>query len=151
MKKLALHWQILLGMLAGIVLAVIALQFGTTLENGENTAAIFIQNWIKPFGTIFINLLKMIAVPLIVTSLIKGVADLQDISKLSRMGGRTILFYVCTTIIAVSIGLIMVNLIEPGGGVSEATRDGLLAQFKGDADSKIMAAAAEKARAHSKP
>ncbi|AFC24470.1 dicarboxylate/amino acid:cation symporter [Saprospira grandis] len=146
MKKLALHWQILLGMLAGIVLAVIALQFGTTLENGENTAAIFIQNWIKPFGTIFINLLKMIAVPLIVTSLIKGVADLQDISKLSRMGGRTILFYVCTTIIAVSIGLIMVNLIEPGGGVSEATRDGLLAQFKGDADSKIMAAAAEKGK-----
>lgn len=143
MKKIALHWQILLGMLAGILVGIIAINIGGEMEDGRNSGAVFIQNWIKPFGTIFINLLKMIAVPLIVASLIKGVSDLQDISKLSKMGGRTILFYICTTVIAVTIGLVMVNIIAPGAGISEATRDSLMQQFAGDANSKIEAASAQ--------
>ena len=143
MKKIALHWQILIGMLVGILLGLFAVNVGTIDAEGVNSGSTFVQNWIKPFGTIFINLLKMIAVPLIVASLIKGVSDLKDISKLSKMGGRTILFYICTTILAVSIGLLMVNIIQPGSGVSEATRDGLMAQFENDANSKISAAKAQ--------
>ncbi len=109
-----------------------------TIKIKPDTA--FIKKWVKPFGTIFINLLKMIAVPLIVVSLIKGVADLQDISKLSKMGGRTILFYICTTIVAVTVGLVIVNLFAPGTGISEATRESLMSEFAGDAGDKIAAA-----------
>lgn len=103
----------------------------------------FIKDWIKPFGSIFIALLKMIAVPLILASLIKGVSDLQDISKLSKMGSRTIGFYLCTTIIAVTVGLLVVNIIEPGSSISVTTREDLMAEFIGDADKRINAATIE--------
>ena len=91
MRKLALHWQILLGMVFGVLFAFLLIQF----EWGKD----LIVDWVKPFGTIFINLLKLIAVPLILASLIKGISDLKDISKLSKMGGRTIGLYVLTTIL----------------------------------------------------
>ena len=110
MKKIPLHWKILIGMALGVA-------FGLLLSFFEGGAA-FIGDFIKPFGTIFINLLKLIAIPLILASLIKGVSDLQDISKLSQMGGRTILTYVCTTLVAVSIGLMLVNIIKPGNSIS---------------------------------
>jgi proton glutamate symport protein len=134
MKKLALHWQIILGMLVGILLGTIATKTGA--EHGVS----FIKSWIEPWGTIFINLLKMIAVPLIVASLIKGVADLQDISKLSKIGGRTIVFFILTTLVAVTIGVVAVNTIKPGTAVSETTRTELMQQFEGDAKEKISAA-----------
>ena len=132
MKKLALHWQILVGMFLGVVFAFLLVQF----DWGKQ----FITDWIKPFGNIFINLLKLIAVPLILGSLIKGVSDLKDISKLSKMGGRTIGLYILTTVLAVSIGLLIVNIIKPGAYISEATRTELLSNFAGDANSKIEAA-----------
>lgn len=132
MKKLALHWQILLGMILGVAFAFLLVQF----DWGKQ----FIVDWIKPFGNIFINLLKLIAVPLILGSLIKGVSDLKDISKLSKMGGRTIGLYIMTTVLAVSIGLAIVNIIKPGEYISEATRTELLTNFAGDANSKIEAA-----------
>ena len=132
MRKLALHWQILLGMILGVVFAFLLVQF----DWGKQ----FIVDWIKPFGNIFINLLKLIAVPLILGSLIKGVSDLKDISKLSKMGGRTIGLYVMTTVLAVSIGLAVVNIIKPGEFISEETRNELLTNFAGDATSKIEAA-----------
>ncbi|SFC06395.1 dicarboxylate/amino acid:cation symporter [Zunongwangia sp. SCSIO 43204] len=125
MKKLALHWQILLGMFAGVVFALIMTNF--------SWGADFVSDWIKPFGNIFINSLKLIAVPLILASLIKGISDLKDISKLSKMGFRTIGIYVTTTIIAVTIGLIMVNLINPGGTIGEDTRQELITSYEGDA------------------
>lgn len=133
MKKLALHWQILLGMVVGVLFGL-----GMTLIDGGDT---FIENWIKPFGEIFINSLKLIAMPLILGSLIKGVADLQDISKLSKMGGRTIAIYLGTTIIAVTIGLLLVNVIKPGASITEETRTELVedysegaAEFQKDAE-----------------
>ncbi|WP_405246567.1 dicarboxylate/amino acid:cation symporter [Cellulophaga sp. Asnod2-G02] len=129
MKKLELHWQILIGMLAGVLFAFIMVQF--------DWGAKFVSDWIKPFGNIFINSLKLIAVPLILASLIKGVSDLKDISKLSQMGGRTIGIYIVTTIIAVSIGLAVVNIIQPGKSISEETRTQLVENYKGDADSRI--------------
>ncbi len=114
MKKLALHWRILLGMVLGVIFALVM----TNFDFGKG----FIQDWIKPFGKIFINSLKLIAIPLILAALIKGVSDLKDISKLSKMGGRTITIYIITTVIAVSIGLLLVNIVNPGKSISEETR-----------------------------
>lgn len=133
MKSIALHWKILNGMALGVV-------FGLVLSFVDGGGA-FVGDYIKPFGTIFINLLKLIAIPLILASLIKGVSDLQDISKLSQMGGRTILTYVTTTLIAVTIGLILVNTIQPGKSISVETRQELVEAYASDADQKREAAA----------
>ncbi len=136
MKKLALHWQILLGMVLGVAFAFLMAKS----ETGKQ----IVVDYVKPFGTIFINALKLIAVPLILASLIKGVSDLKDISKLSKMGGRTIGTYIVTTLIAVSIGLAVVNIIQPGKSINEKTRTELINSYKGAADSKIEAAEAQK-------
>ncbi|MGB0882221.1 MAG: dicarboxylate/amino acid:cation symporter [Vicingaceae bacterium] len=136
MKKLALHWKILIGMVLGVLFALLLIQFSWGAE--------FIKDWIKPFGKMFINALKLIAVPLILASLIKGVSDLKDISKLSKMGGRTILTYIITTVFAVSIGLVVVNLVQPGKSISEETRTELLENYKEDAAKRQVAAAAQK-------
>ncbi len=132
MKSIALHWKILIGMALGVI-------FGLVLSFVDGGGA-FIGDYIKPFGTIFINLLKLIAIPLILASLIKGVSDLKDISKLSQMGGRTILTYVTTTLIAVTIGLILVNTIQPGKSISVETRQELVDAYATDADQKREAA-----------
>ncbi|HET8838100.1 MAG TPA: dicarboxylate/amino acid:cation symporter [Flavobacteriaceae bacterium] len=136
MKKLALHWQILIGMASGVIFALILSKFSW----GPN----FVEDWIKPFGTIFINALKLIAVPLILASLIKGISDLKDISKLSQMGLRTILLYIFTTVVAVSIGLMIVNLVQPGKTISEDTRTELVESYGGDAELKRQDAAKQK-------
>ena len=136
MKKLALHWRILLGMVLGVLFAITMVQF----EWGKS----FVVDWIKPFGTIFINVLKLIAVPLILASLIKGVSDLKDLSKLSSMGSKTIGIYITTTIIAVSIGITVVNIVKPGNSISEKTRKELVANYQGATNSKIMAAEKQK-------
>ena len=133
MRKLELHWKILIGMFLGVLFAFIMVNFSWGPE--------FVSDFIKPFGTIFINALKLIAVPLILASLIKGISDLKDISKLSKMGGRTIGIYILTTVIAVIIGLGIVNIIKPGNSISEATRLELVENYSGDANEKIMAAA----------
>ena len=135
MKNLALHWKILIGMVAGLLLGIGAVYAGQQS---------LVTDWVKPFGTIFINSLKLIAIPLIVSSLIKGVSDLQDISKLSSMGGRTVALYVFTTVVAVSIGLLIVNIVKPGDSITEETRLGLLKDFEGDVNSKIAAAQEQK-------
>ncbi|MDG1056376.1 MAG: dicarboxylate/amino acid:cation symporter [Flavobacteriaceae bacterium] len=113
MKSLALHWKILIGMLLGLIFGFVMLQ----IEGGSG----FTKAWIKPLGTIFVKLLKLIAVPLILASLIKGISDLKDISKFASIGVKTIIIYVITTVIAISIGLTLVNVFNPGDGVSDAT------------------------------
>ena len=113
MKSLALHWKILIGMLLGLIFGFLMLQ----IEGGSG----FTKAWIKPLGTIFVKLLKLIAVPLILASLIKGISDLKDISKFASIGVKTIIIYVVTTVIAISIGLTLVNVFNPGDGVSDAT------------------------------
>ena len=113
MKKIPLHWKIMIGMLAGVIFG-----FGMTqLSWGPG----FVQDWISPFGTIFVNSLKLIAVPLIIASLIKGISDLKEISKFSSIGAKTILIYIGTTVVAISIGLLMVNIMKPGNGISKET------------------------------
>lgn len=123
MGKVALHWKILIGIGLGVLFGILFLQFSGGKE--------FIVDWVKPFGTIFINLLKLIAIPLIVVSLIKGVSDLQDISKLSQMGLKTFSIYIFTTIVAIAIGLGIVNVIKPGNFISENTRTEMLNSFEG--------------------
>jgi proton glutamate symport protein len=133
MKKLALHWKILIGMALGVIFGLVM----SYISGGSQ----FVGDYINPFGTIFINLLKLIAIPLILASLIKGVSDLKDISKLSQMGGRTILTYISTTLVAVIIGLILVNSIQPGKSISVETRKELVEAYASDADQKRDAAA----------
>jgi Na+/H+-dicarboxylate symporter len=133
--KLALHWKILIGMVLG-------LGFGLLMKNLQLVQPV--TDWIKPFGTIFINLLKMIAVPLIVVSLITGLAELKDISKLSKLGGRTVLLYLFTTVTAVSIGLILANIVKPGSYINEVSRNSLLESFTGEANAKIELATSAK-------
>ena len=133
MKKLALHWKILIGMALGVLFGLIMSNF----EFGKD----LISDWIKPFGTIFINSLKLIAIPLILASLIKGISDLKDIAKLSKMGGATIVTYMITTVIAVSIGLVVVNVVKPGESISEETRLELISAYESDADEKREVAA----------
>jgi len=109
-NRIPLHWLILIGMAAGIIFGVLAVIFGWHD---------FTLNWIKPWGTVFISLLKMIAIPLIIVSLINGISGLNDVSKLSRIGLRTISLYLITTVIAVSIGLVVVNITQPGKFLSQ--------------------------------
>jgi Na+/H+-dicarboxylate symporter len=113
MRKLELHWQILIGMVLGIVFGFVM----TSPDWGRQ----FVQDWINPFGTIFVKLLKLIAIPLILASLIKGISDLKDISQFKNIGIRTILIYISTTVIAITIGLLLVNVLKPGQGISAQT------------------------------
>ena len=113
MKPIALHWKILIGMILGVIFGFAMLQF----DGGDQ----FVNNLIKPLGVIFIKLLKLIAIPLILASLIKGISDLKDISKLASIGVKTIVIYVLTTIIAISIGISLVNFFSPGDAVSDNT------------------------------
>jgi proton glutamate symport protein len=132
MKKLALHWKIILGMVVGVLFGLLMTKFSWGKE--------MVTDWIEPFGVIFIRALKMIAVPLILASLIKGVSDLKDISSLSKMGFRTISLYLITTVIAVTIGLVAVNLAKPGKLISEETRTVLLEEYGDEATVKIKMA-----------
>ncbi len=117
MKKIALHWQILIGMGLGVLFGILAVWLGFI-----DLAA----DWIAPFGTIFINLLKLIAIPLIIASLIKGVSDMKNLSRLSVLGGRTVALYLATTVVAVTIGLVIVNVVQPGAPITEETRTQLV-------------------------
>ena len=114
----------LIGILFGLIMS--QMSFGKSL----------IVDYVKPFGTIFINSLKLIAIPLILASLIKGISDLKDISKLSMLGSRTIALYLMTTVIAVSIGLTVVNIIKPGKSINNETRIDLLKAYGDDIESK---------------
>ncbi len=110
MKKLALHWKIIIGLVLGILWAFLALHFGWHK---------FTLNWIAPWGEIFIRMLKLIAIPLVMFSIITGIAGLADLNKLGRMGSKTLFIYLCTTVLAVTTGLLVVNLLKPGTYVPE--------------------------------
>ena len=133
MSKLALHWQIIIGMVLGGIFGYIMTQVG-----GEQ----FTADWVKPIGKIFINLLKLIAIPLIIASLIKGISDLKDISKFKTIGLRTILLYIMSTVIAITIGLIVVNTINPGSSISPELMAEISGTYEEKASAKISSAGA---------
>ena len=129
-----LHWKILIGMVLGVLFGI-----GMSMAGWNQ----FVTDWISPFGTIFISMLKMIAIPLIVASLIKGISDLQDISKFKNIGIQTIVIYIITTFIAVTIGLGIVHITNPGNHVSDETIAGILGKEGIDPTAKINAASAQ--------
>ena len=132
-----LHWQIIVGLLLGLVYGVIAASVGWND---------FTEEFISPFGTIFLRLLQLIAVPLVLASLIMGVASLSNLQKLSRIGGKTIGIYLATTFVALIIGLVLVNVMEPGSTVPPDVRDQLQEAYSEDAASRQEQAAAAQNR-----
>ncbi|MCB0717415.1 MAG: dicarboxylate/amino acid:cation symporter, partial [Bacteroidetes bacterium] len=119
-----LHWQIIIGLVLGLIYGVASAVYGWSS---------FTSKLIAPFGVIFINLLKLIAVPLILASLITGVASLSDLKKLSRIGGKTIIIYLGTTLVALIIGLVVVNVMQPGKAVPQDMRERLESTYQTDA------------------
>jgi len=140
MRKLELHWKILIGMVLGILFGFVMTGFDWGMD--------FVSDWIQPLGTIFVKLLKLIAIPLIIASLVKGISDLKDISKFRNIGLRTIGIYILTTVVAITIGLVLVNVIEPGNGISEETVQKLTDTYAGseDVQSKMNEAMTQKQR-----
>jgi len=126
-----LHWQIIIGLVLGLIYGVIAASAGWQQ---------FTSDWIAPFGTIFLNLLQLIAVPLVLASLIVGVASLGDLEQLSRIGGKTIGIYVLTTTIALVIGLALVNTLQPGNTVPKDIRAQLEQTYQGDIEQSMKMA-----------
>jgi len=110
MKRIGLHWQVVLGLAAGALFAWLSITFGWNA---------FTLGYLLPWGQIFVNLLKMIAVPLVLFSIVGGVASLGDVRKLGRLGGKTLGLYVITTVAAVGTGLVLVNLFKPGSRGSD--------------------------------
>jgi len=121
LTTLATHWQILIALAAGIAWAVASAIFGWSA---------FTADWIAPFGEIFLRLLKMIAVPLVAISVVKGVASLSNITTLGSIGLRTLGLYLATTVVAVTIGLVLVNVIAPGKRIDESQRLGNRAAYE---------------------
>ncbi len=126
-----LHWQIIIGLVLGLIYGVIAASAGW----GQ-----FTSDWVAPFGTIFLNLLQLIAVPLILASLIVGVASLGDLEQLSRIGGKTLGIYVVTTTLALVIGLVLVNTLQPGKTVPQEMRTQLEQTYQGDIEESMEVA-----------
>ncbi|WP_022835208.1 dicarboxylate/amino acid:cation symporter [Salisaeta longa] len=122
-----LHWQILIGLVLGLLYGLLAAAQGWTG---------FTSDWIAPFGTIFLNLLKLIAVPLVLASLVMGVASLSDLSDLSRIGGKTLGLYMLTTVIALTIGLTFVNVLQPGAAVPDAMQERLVQTYESDVQAR---------------
>ena len=126
-NKLPLYAKILIGMLAGVVVGIVAVTTGIGWV---------VSDWIKPFGLIFLNMLKLVAMPLIFASLVTGIAGLTDITKLSRIGLKTISYYLVTTVIAITIGILLVNLLKPGGSFPEEKRIELTEQYAHDIEGR---------------
>lgn len=185
MPKLALHWQIIIGLLAGVIVGLIVnrawtdqtwaslgvLDASAYLAEGKRDlpdeaelagmteaqldlaypnrdagigagAARFVRTLNKFVGDLFMNGLKFIAVPIVLFSLIVGASSLNDLSKLSRIGGKTIGTYLVTTAVAITVGLLLANVIGPGKFVGEETRTQLVDRYGVEAQGKIEAAQA---------
>ena len=127
-KKIPLHIQIFIGMGLGIAWGLLSTSFGWEA---------FTTDWIKPFGTIFVNMLKLIAVPIVFISLIDGLSNLQILSNLSRMGGKTLGLYLTTTVVSIVIALAVVNTVEPGEFFPEESQKALHEKYMSSAGSKL--------------
>lgn len=112
-KKIALHFQILIGLILGTGWALLSAYMGWSG---------FTSDWIAPWGDMFINSLKLVAVPLVLFSIMQGITSLSDTNSLGRLGLKTIAIYIGTTMTAITIGLLVVNLLKPGESVSEEQR-----------------------------
>ena len=124
---------LVLGATAGVGSNLLASRTGTTwMQTGLSA--------LSPVGDAFINAITMIVIPLVVASLIIGVASLGDLRSLGRLGGKTLGYYLATTAIAVTIGLTLANLVKPGSGIDDESRAALLEEYGGDAEGRIQLA-----------
>ncbi len=128
-----LYTKILLGLVLGA-----AVGFAANVFQLQGLTTVLLA--LEPIGTAFIRLITMIIIPLVVASLMVGTASLGDLAKLGRIGGKTIGFYLCTTAVAVTIGLMVSNVVKPGSRIDDTTRDALSARFEGDAVSRMQLA-----------
>jgi Na+/H+-dicarboxylate symporter len=126
-----LHWQIIIGLVLGLIYSLLA-----TIKGWTD----FTSDWISPFGVIFINALKLIAVPLVLVSLIVGISSMNNIKTLGKMGGKSITLYLITTVIAISVGLGLVNVIKPGKFIEEKTRVRLVNKYTDKTSVKVKVA-----------
>ena len=146
MKPLALHWKILIGMGLGLVVGITANLLGDSVldrvaPGGLAASGLEFLARLNSFaGQLFIRVLRFIAVPIVLFSLIAGVSNVRDLRKLSRVGGKTIGIYLVTTAVSISLGLVLVNLIEPGATVDENVRNELGAAYAEEASAKIARA-----------
>ena len=122
------YLKILIGMIFGFLIGLLAVSLGITY---------LVKDWLSPFGDIFMRLLKMIAVPLVLLSLIKGIGGLKDISKLATIGVRTMVIYIFTTLFAISIGTTLALTIKPGSQVDERTSEKLCSDYTSSIDKEL--------------
>lgn len=130
-RKLQLHTKIMIGLLCGVLLGALANRLGFSAH---------VSTYVKPFGTLFIRLISMVVVPLVFASLVVGTAGLDDVRKLGRIGIKTLVFYTCTTVIAICGGLLLANLIQPGAGLPEETKVKLAQEGRDQADERTVTA-----------
>ncbi len=135
-RRFPLHWQILIGLALGVVYGGGVSLFSETPQYFQE----FTNHWIKPFGSVFVNGLKLIAVPLVLFSLVSGITSLKDISRLGQIGGKAIGLYILTTVIAVSCGLLIVNILQPWDAISPETAQDLISNFSNDAKESLKEA-----------
>lgn len=147
-SRLALHWQILIGMAAGLVVGLAVNSFQGPLDSLANSSTFaawafdFIAKANTFVGDLFLRGLRFIAVPIVLFSLIVGASSLNDLKKLSRIGGRTILIYLATTSVAITVGLVLANITRPGTWLSTELRDQLASSSASAVSDKIEAAVA---------
>jgi proton glutamate symport protein len=141
-SKIPLYIQIIIGLVLGLGYSILA-----TFQGWIS----FTENWISPFGTIFINSLKLIAVPLVLVSLIVGISSMNNIRTLGKMGGKSIFIYISTTVIAILIGLMLVNTIQPGKFMSDQTRVKLVSKYSKKSSSKVQDATITKEKGPLQP
>jgi len=118
MKKIKLHTQIFIGLILGVIVGLVFGEKATIIE---------------PIGTIFLRLITMIVVPLVLVSLMLGTASLGDLRKLGRIGIKTIVYFTITTMIAISIGLFLANVVKPGAGLNEEIKAELYKNYESTA------------------
>ncbi|MFV2007011.1 MAG: dicarboxylate/amino acid:cation symporter [Longimicrobiales bacterium] len=131
---MSLPTKILIGLVAGLVVGLVA-----NLSGIEQLQVIV--GGLQPFGTAWIRLITMIVIPLVVASLLVGTASLGDLRKVGRIGGKTLVYYMVTTAVAVTIGLVISQVIEPGSNIDPATRDALSAELTTQAQGTMLLAA----------
>lgn len=123
LKKIKLHTKIFIGLILGVVVGLVL---------GEKAMII------EPVGTIFLRLITMIVVPLVLVSLMLGTASLGDIRKLGRIGIKTIVYFMITTMIAISVGLVLANIVKPGTGLNEEVKAELYKSYESKAQVSIQ-------------
>jgi len=139
-RGLSLPSKILIGLLTGAALG-LALNLGIPDGPGRERVIWWADNVAKPAGDVFLRMLFMVVVPLVFSSLVLGVAGLGDAKHLGRLGGRTMAWFIGTTAFAAAIGLLLVNVIAPGKGLSPEVREQVMQQFAGDAQERMNQAA----------